>query len=70
MAEFEKNVNTFLEFKLYKILNDDGHISHKLVIEKAHEEYEIFNKTHLTELLFDNEMKNIIDMCLKSKCPF
>lgn len=27
MAEFEKNVNTFLEFKLYKILNDDGRIS-------------------------------------------
>lgn len=54
MAEFEKSVNAFLEFRQYKILKDNGLISHKQAIEKAHEEYEIFNITQPIESDFDN----------------
>ena len=35
MDEFEKSVNAFLEFRQYKILRDNGKISHKQALEKA-----------------------------------
>ena len=35
MNEFEKSVNAFLEFRQYKILRDNGKISHKQALEKA-----------------------------------
>ena len=63
MAEFERSVNAFLEFRQYKILKDNGRISHKQAIEKAHEEYEIFNKTQPIESDFDRAVKDMIDMC-------
>ncbi|WP_455618630.1 virulence RhuM family protein [Eisenbergiella sp.] len=61
MTEFEKSVNAFLEFRQYKILKDNGRISHKQAIEKAHEEYEIFNKTQPIESDFDKAVKDLID---------
>lgn len=42
MSEFEMSVNAFLEFRQYKILKDNGQISHKQAIEKAHKEYYIY----------------------------
>ena len=60
MAEFEKSVNAFLEFRQYKILQDNGRISHLQALEKAQQEYEIFNKTQPIESDFDKAVKKMI----------
>ena len=57
MEEFEQSVNAFLEFRQYRILKDNGRISHKDALEKAHQEYEIFNKTQPIESDFDRMVK-------------
>ena len=44
MEEFSNSVNEFLSFRRYNILKDHGKISHKQAIEKASQEYKIFNK--------------------------
>ena len=61
MEEFEKSVNAFLEFRQYKILKDNGRISHKQVIDKTHKEYDIFNKTQPIESDFDKAVKKMIE---------
>ena len=61
MEEFEKSVNAFLEFRQYKILKDNGRISHKQAIDKAHKEYDIFNKTQPIESDFDKAVKKMIE---------
>ena len=60
MEEFEKSVNAFLEFRQYKILKDNGRISHKQAMEKANAEYEIFNRTQPIESDFDKVVKKMI----------
>lgn len=60
MEEFEKSVYAFLEFRQYKILKDNGRISHKQALDKAHKEYEIFNKTQPIESDFDKAIKGMI----------
>lgn len=60
MAEFEKSVNAFLEFRQYKILRDNGRISHKQALKKAYEEYDIFNKIQPIESDFDKVVKDLI----------
>ena len=57
MEEFEQSVNAFLEFRQYRILKDNGRISHKDALMKAHQEYEIFNKTQPIESDFDRMVK-------------
>ena len=61
MEEFEKSVNAFLEFRQYRILKDNGRISHKQAMEKAFEEYEIFNKTQPIESDFDKAVKEMLE---------
>lgn len=61
MDEFEKSVNAFLEFRQYKILRDNGKISHKQALEKAYGEYEIFNKKQPIESDFDKAVKKMIE---------
>jgi len=61
MEEFEKSVNAFLEFRQYKILKDNGNISHQQAIEKAYGEYEIYNKNQPIESDFDKVIKEIIE---------
>ena len=61
MDEFEKSVNAFLEFRQYKILRDNGKISHKQALEKAYGEYEIFNRTQPLESDFDRAVKIMIE---------
>ena len=61
MAEFENSVNAFLEFRQYKILQDNGRISHQQALEKAHQEYEIFNKTQPIESDFDRVIKKMLE---------
>ena len=59
MEEFSKSVNEFLEFRRYDILKDNGCISHKQAVEKAYQEYDIFNKTQPIESDFDRMVKGI-----------
>ncbi len=61
MAEFEKSVNAFLEFRQYKILKDNGSISHRRAVEKAYGEYEIYNKKQPIESDFDKVLKEMIE---------
>ena len=60
MEEFEKSVNAFLEFRQYKILKDNGKISHKEALDKAYGEYGIFDKTQPIESDFDKEVKKML----------
>lgn len=60
MQEFSDSINAFLEFRQYKILKDNGKISHKQAQEKAYAEYEIYNKTQLIESDFDRVTKGIL----------
>ncbi len=60
MEEFEKSVNAFLEFRRYKILKDNGKISHKQALEKAHNEYDIFNRIQPIESDFDKTVKQMM----------
>ena len=57
MEEFEKSVNAFLEFRQYKILPDNGKVSHKQALDKAFSEYDIFNRTRPIESDFDKILK-------------
>jgi hypothetical protein len=57
MEEFSQSINAFLEFRRYDILKDNGKISHKQAVEKAYQEYDIFNKTQPIESDFDKVVK-------------
>lgn len=59
MNEFAESINEFLEFRKYDILKDNGKISHKKAIEKASEEYEIYNKKQIIVSDFDKVIKKI-----------
>ena len=59
MEEFLKSVNEFLAFRRYDILKDNGRISHKQALEKAYQEYDIFNKTQPIESDFDKVVKGL-----------
>ena len=61
MEEFSKSVNEFLEFRRYDILKDNGRISHKQAVEKAYQEYEIFNRTQPIESDFDKMVKELTE---------
>lgn len=60
MEEFDESVNAFLEFRRYDILRGNGKISSAAAKEKAHQEYEIFNKTQNIVSDFDKEINKII----------
>lgn len=59
MEKFSKSVNEFLAFRRYDILKDNGRISHKQALEKAYQEYDIFNKTQPIESDFDKVVKGL-----------
>lgn len=59
MEEFAKSVNEFLVFRRYDTLKDNGRISHKQAVEKAYQEYDIFNRTQPIESDFDKMLKEI-----------
>ena len=40
-------------------MKDNGHISHKQAVEKAYQEYDIFNKTQPIESDFDRMVKGL-----------
>ncbi|MCM8537006.1 MAG: virulence RhuM family protein [Lentisphaeraceae bacterium] len=57
MDQFSESVNKFLEFNEYDVLEGFGSISRQQAEEKAHSEYEIFNKTQKIESDFDKLLK-------------
>lgn len=57
MQEFKASVDKFLNFMDYQILPDHGKISRIQAIEKALNEYEIFNKTQKINSDFDKTLK-------------
>ena len=57
MESFTESVNKFLAFNEYQILEGYGKVSRKLAEQKAHEEYDQFNKQQRIESDFDREVK-------------
>lgn len=59
MQEFAQSINEFLSFRRYQILPDKGRVSHKMALEKAAQEYEIFNKTQKITSDFDRAVAKL-----------
>lgn len=68
MEEFEKSVNAFLEFRQYKILKDNGRISHKQALEKAFSKYDIFNRIQPIESDFDKTVMKMMKAKELNRC--
>lgn len=49
MLDWIKELDSFLTMTHNDILNNKGKVSHKQALEKAHEEYNKYMKTHLTQ---------------------
>lgn len=61
MKEFAESINEFLSFRRYEILSDKGRVSHKMALEKAAQEYDIFNKTQKITSDFDRVVAKLTD---------
>ena len=59
MQEFAQSINEFLSFRRYQILPDKGRVSHKVALEKAAKEYDIFNRTQKLTSDFDREIAKL-----------
>ncbi|WP_250656002.1 virulence RhuM family protein [Alkalimarinus coralli] len=57
MESFAESVNKFLAFNEYQTLEGYGKVSRKLADQKAHAEYDKFNKQQRIESDFDREIK-------------
>lgn len=62
MEEFAASVNEFLAFRRYEVLpdNNKGKISKQEAQKKAHDEYDIFNKTQKIHSDFDEMVNKIL----------
>lgn len=60
MKEFAESINEFLAFRKYQILTDKGSIGKQQADEKAHKEYDEFNKHQKIISDFDKEVKRLI----------
>lgn len=61
MEQFARSVNAFLEFNEYEILEGMGTVSRAQADEKAHAEYDEFNKHQIIESDFDRQIKLLLD---------
>lgn len=59
MEEFANSVNAFLAFRKYDILHDKGKISNKAAVNKANEEFDVYNKNQKIFSDFDREIKKL-----------
>lgn len=61
MEEFSSSVNEFLAFRRYEVLPDNskGKISRQEAFDKAHKEYDIFNRTQLIYSDFDKMVREL-----------
>ena len=53
MKDFDETVNAFLNFRRFKVLAHRGRISKEQAREKAHAEYDVFNKTQVINSDFE-----------------
>jgi hypothetical protein len=60
MEQLALSVNEFLNFNNFKILGNNGIISHEQAEQKAFAEYDEFNKTQKIESDFDREIKKYL----------
>lgn len=60
MESFAESVNKFLSFNEYRILEGHGTVSRKQAEQKAHAEYDKFNKQQRIESDFDREVKKVL----------
>lgn len=60
MESFAESVNKFLTFNEYQVLEGYGCISSTAAKQKAHAEYELFNKQQKIESDFDHEVKKLL----------
>ncbi len=67
MAQFAESVDKFLSFNEYKILNNKGGISHIEAVRKAHNEYDVFNKTQKINSDFEKQIKQLTKSQSKPK---
>ena len=61
MEQFAASVNEFLAFRRYQILQGKGSISAAQAKEKAHAEYDIFNRSQKIISDFDKTVKGLTD---------
>lgn len=59
MAQFADSINAFLSFNRYDILHDKGKVSSRDATQKAHQEYDVFNKTQRITSDFDRTVKRL-----------
>jgi len=59
MESLAESVNKFLTFNEYKVLDGKGNVSRKEALQKAEEQYAVFNKTQKIESDFDKHVKRI-----------
>lgn len=67
MEAFAESVNKFLAFNEYQVLEGYGSVSRKIAEQKAHAEYEQFNKQQKIESDFDREIKKWLNEGRKKK---
>ncbi len=60
MEAFAESVNKFLTFNEYQVLEGYGKVSRQAAEQKAHREYEQFNKQQKLESDFDREVKQLL----------
>ena len=60
MEQFSASVNEFLEFRRYQILPDKGKFSAAEAMQKAENEYDIFNRTQRIDSDFDKEIRGML----------
>ncbi len=56
MADFAKSIDNFISFRNWKILDGKGKVSHARAIQKAHAEYDEFNKVQKIISDFDKKL--------------
>jgi len=67
MESFADSVSKFLTFNEYKVLEGYGNTTRKAAEQKAHAEYERFNKQQQIESDFDREVKKLLVTGSKKK---
>lgn len=61
MEQFAASVNRFLTFREYKILEGKGTVSCEAATQKAHKEYDVFNKTQKIVSDFDKQIRQLTE---------
>ena len=49
MEDWMKELDSFLTMTRNEILSGKGHVSHEQALEKAHDEYDKYMRSHLTQ---------------------